>query len=72
LYVSAGRGCFHPHRACPAVRAGDVLSFHPGQLGGHLVQLMPQRADQLHGLGRLVIAHGTIVASATGSRGETV
>ena len=24
------RGCFQPYRACPGVRAGDTLAFHPG------------------------------------------
>jgi hypothetical protein len=64
LYVSAQRGCFHPHRACPAVPAGDILAFHPGQLASHLAQLMPQRADKLHSLGSLAVTHDAIVASS--------
>jgi hypothetical protein len=62
VYVSARCGGLHPHRACPAVPAGDILAFHPGSLGGHLVELMAQRADQLHGLSNLVRAHRTMVA----------
>jgi hypothetical protein len=33
-------GCFQP----------DTPVFQPSQLTGHLVELMAQRADQLHGL----------------------
>jgi hypothetical protein len=29
LNVSAQRGCFNPHRACPAVPAGDILTLDP-------------------------------------------
>jgi hypothetical protein len=29
-YVSAERGGFHPHLACPAVPAGDAMPFHQG------------------------------------------
>jgi len=73
LYVSAQRGCFHAtHRACPAVPAGDILAFHPGQLGGHMVQLMTQSADQPHGLGGLAIPHDEMVASPWPSRRRTV
>jgi hypothetical protein len=38
--VSAQRGCFKPHRACSAIPAGDILAVDPGQLVGHLAQLM--------------------------------
>jgi hypothetical protein len=48
--VSAQSGCLQPHRGCSAVPAGDILAFDPSQLGGHLVQLVTQRADQLHSL----------------------
>jgi hypothetical protein len=64
LHVSAQRGCFHPHRASPAVPAGDILAFYPGQLFGRLVQLMAQRADQLHSLGSLTVTHDANIASS--------
>ena len=50
---------------CPAVRAGDALTFEPRQPAGHCVQLIAQRADQLHGLGgSLIIRYGAIVTFA--------
>jgi hypothetical protein len=71
LDVSVQRGCFHAHRACAPVPAGDILAFHPGQLGGHLVQLMAQRADQLHGLGGIAVPHEEMVAPHRPSRRRT-
>jgi hypothetical protein len=65
--VSAQRGRFAPEGGCPAVRAGDTVTFEPRQLAGHFLQLIAQRADQLHGLGGIAFIHGGIVASLASS-----
>ena len=68
---SARSGRFAPDGGrCPAVRAADTLTLEPRQLAGHFVQLIPQRADQLHGLGGVMFIHGGIVASLASSRSE--
>ncbi|WP_175364709.1 hypothetical protein [Mycobacterium lentiflavum] len=54
-----------PGRSC------HTLALHPGQLGGHFVQLMAQRADQLLRLGDLAASHDEMVALGARRRGET-
>jgi hypothetical protein len=44
-----------------------ILAFDPGQLVGHLVQLMAQRADQLHSLGGIAVTHDEIGPSLLSS-----
>ena len=70
LEEDQGDGGLQPHRACPAVPA-KTLAFHPGQLGGHFVQLMAQRTDQLQRLGNLVASDDEMVALGARSRVET-
>jgi hypothetical protein len=60
--VSPQRSRFAPDGRCSAIRAGDILTFKPRQLAGHFVQLIAQRADQLHGLGGIASIHGGSVA----------
>ena len=63
--VSPQRGCFRPDGRRPAVGAGDILTVEPRQLVRHLVQLIAQRADQLHGLGGIDFIHAGMVAPLT-------
>jgi hypothetical protein len=46
--VSPQRSRFAADGRCPAVRAGDTLTYKPRQLAGHFVPLIAQRADHLH------------------------
>jgi hypothetical protein len=36
--IPAQPDCLQPQRACSTIAPGDILAFHPGQLGGHLAQ----------------------------------
>jgi hypothetical protein len=69
--VSPQRGCFRPDGRRPAVGAGDILTVEPRQLVRHLVQLIAQRADQLHGLGDIDFNHAGMVARSPLPVGET-
>ena len=55
--VSSQRRRFAPDGRCPAIRAGGILPFEPHQPAGHFVELLAQRADQLHGLGGIAFIH---------------
>src|SRR6201996_9028501 len=63
LDISPQCGRVQPPRRRPALfHVGDILALDLGQLGGQLVELVPQRANQLHGLGRLGCTHREIIA----------
>jgi len=51
---SPQRSRFAPDGLSPAARAGDIFTFEPHQLMGHLVHLTAQRTEQLDGLGDIV------------------